>query len=54
MCRQNFRKKFNPTPALYPSAKNTDSGGLEGEGKRAGVGVNFFAEFLTNEKAPRH
>ena len=24
------------------------------EGWRAGVGVNFFAEFLTNEKAAHH
>ena len=30
MCRlfigQKFRKKITPTPALYPSSKNTDSG----------------------------
>ena len=24
------------------------------EALRAGVGVDFFAEFLTNEKVPRH
>ena len=25
---QKFRKKITPTPALYPSSKNTDSVGL--------------------------
>jgi hypothetical protein len=32
---QKFRKKFTPTPALYPSSKISDSGGgvkIMGEG----------------------
>ena len=49
-----FRKKFTPTPALYPSSKNTDSGVAKCHGSLTPKGVpngkKFQALFLMEEE----